>query len=471
MKFSICPGLSVLTCLLFAPPLSSRLHAQDNHGLEQLFRDLVEILDSESSAGKPSPGNARDLMPREPSEDNAKQNEARPQLRRLLKIARQGASEVIRMLPEESQQAISDQRRELMDALASGVDDLTGEDIEKWLESSDNVILQSLARNEGENVNVQGIVQRLKQQWWYGKEESRLAGLLTQRPVTISRGTQYSGRPVIYINGITTTRNAAIEMADKIAEQLSRPVRLLHNPTFLEEPWTTGLNVKGYGNDDLSETFYDRIWPTTIINRLNRLDSDQLQQMVLANEANQTKAKATNQDEQTSQEGRASQEGKAGQSGLLQGNPTTAQLTHILLHSTEPVDLVTHSQGCIIARNAMFSLAMLGKTKTVRKRIAWIACGVPMSESEITPQPLQFTMLNDANDLVAQVSSLRGNVDALQRGTHSFINTYCPQLEPRMLWHALPARKAKGTRKPDPVDEASKPLKPDVPGSSQRVEL
>lgn len=374
------------------------------------------------------------------NQSEADKEKTRRNMQQLFSIVTEGAREVYRALPDDSQKAIDQRRQAWMDAIASGVDDLSGDDIERWLENSDNVILHSLSRGgDAPQVNAQSRADVLPDQWWYGKHNPTLARLLTQPPETIVRREDLPGPPIWFVNGITTKRAEAIAMADSIAEQLGRRVHLLHNPTFMEPPNTSGLEAEGYGTDDLSECLHDRLWPATIVNKLNKLDAAGLQQMF-------------------------------DQGQTLQGNPTTRQLAYALLTSREPISLITHSQGCIIARNAMFTMAMLGRREQAEKQIAWIAAGIPLSDKELSPLPLQTTILDVGDDPIAKIVGMRGGSREYRGTDHSFSDHYCQQIQAGQLWCEHPPVKPATTAEPAPV--ATPPAtKPAATSAPTRVKL
>ena len=323
-------------------------------------------------------------------------SERRARMKRLLNVVTDGAREVIQVLPENTQQAIRDRRSAWMQAAAAGFGDLSGQDIEEWLADSDNVIASALSRAPGApEIDARQGADKLPSQWWFDDPDQRqsLAQMLTEQPTAIIRGAELSGEPVLFVNGIATKRADAVATADLIAKRFGRPVHLLHNPTFMEPPHESGLMEPGFGTDDMSECLYDRLWPAMVINRLNKHDPQTLKQ--------------------------AEEAGK-----ILQGNPTTRQLAYLLLASNKQVTLITHSQGCIIGRNAFFTLAMLGKRQEVEERIVWVASGIPLNDKELSPIPRRTTILDVGNDPVANIVGMRGAKREYKAADHSFNDRY-----------------------------------------------
>ena len=376
--------VTVCTILVFAVLMNKSSNAQEGGFLEALRKRLSEASSSQTD------------------EDRARNRE---NLKKLFSIISEGTRTVIRSLPEESQQAITERRKAWMDAIASGFGDLKGEDIEGWLDNSDNIILRSLSRGEGSpSINAKSGIDRLSDQWWYSKQNRLLAFLLTQPPEPIVRREDLPGPAVIFVNGIATKKAEAVEMADALAEKLGRRVQLLHNPTILEPPHSTGLQAEGYGTDDLSECLHDRLWPATVVNRLEKLNEEKLRDYLESNIS-------------------------------LQGNPTTRQLTHLLLTAREPVTIVSHSQGCLITRNALFSMAMLGQRDQAEQNISWIAAGIPLNDKEISPVPNQLYILDVGDDPVAKIVGLRGGSREYKGTDHSFLDHYLSEIKREHLWH------------------------------------
>jgi hypothetical protein len=125
----------------------------------------------------------------------------------------------------------------------------------------------------------------------------------------------------------------------------------------------------------------------------------------------------------------------------LQKNPATRQVTHLLYHSKEPISLVSHSQGCIIVRNATFTMRLLGKGDWVSDHLAWVAAGSPLGVSEmmeVSPEPAKFHSPSHPQDPVAQLPVIGGgggNFKELNVAKHDFMTIYVPDyIERDMIW-------------------------------------
>jgi len=186
--------------------------------------------------------------------------------------------------------------------------------------------------------------------------------------------------------------------AEALAVRLKRPVSLIYNQSELNPPdFSTGTpGVLG----DVTEAAYDGMWPLLICTMLR------------------------NQPPKLS-------EGKA------QLNPTTRQFIHLFYHAGKPVSVVSHSQGCIIVRNACFALYLLGMEGWVRRNLAWVATGSPLSDGEVWPRPEIYHSLKDKSDPVPRIIGLEGwdDVDiSTVAFNHGFIQHYKDKVTPGMLY-------------------------------------
>lgn len=105
----------------------------------------------------------------------------------------------------------------------------------------------------------------------------------------------FGGDFVYYVNGMDTNHEAAVTTARLLNVKLLRPIGLLHNDT---------IGIAG----DLSECCYDRVWPNLNMTSL-----------------------------------------------VAQANPATRRLTSLLYNATSRISVITHSQGCLIMRNALLT--------------------------------------------------------------------------------------------------------------------
>lgn len=182
----------------------------------------------------------------------------------------------------------------------------------------------------------------------------------------------YSGDPVYYVNGMDTSFQDAEDEAVALGDQLGRPILLLYNPT-------------SGGARDLAEAVYDRTWP------------------FLAN--------------------------------FVQANPITRQVTYVLYHSGTRVSIVSHSQGCLIVRNALLT-ANAFSGGSVRKKVAWVATGLPLRDDELYPRCARFRAIANPEDPVAQVAGVRLDGDVFEQDPdeHSFVRAYVSRISPSDVW-------------------------------------
>lgn len=274
---------------------------------------------------------------------------------------------------------------------------ITAENVGKWLSNPDVTVAQAFARGENSvRAEIGNGVDYLKSQWWYNQLQQGGLSLLMEKPTYIVLHPEFPGEPIWYVNGIATTQKEACLAARLLSESLGRPVRLIHNATCLEPPaFHTGLKADGFGTDDLSECVYDRAWPAYVVGKLKKLSTVEL-------------AKAV-----------------SGQA-KLQENPTTRQLAWVIYHAEHKTSIVTHSQGCMIARNAYFTAALLGKELNVRNDVSWAAAGSPLNGNETWPLPDRFQNLVNKDDPCPKLIGLNGGgrIEVLDGGDHNFIKHY-----------------------------------------------
>lgn len=177
-----------------------------------------------------------------------------------------------------------------------------------------------------------------------------------------------SGEPIVYINGLNTLEAEARQDGEYMSRALRRPVQLLYNPSNASQ---RGELHGGFIEDGI-EALFDSVYVAP----------------------------------------------------MPQHNRTTRQLNHLLYYSEERISLVTHSQGCLIARNALHTVEMLGEKSRVQKNLAWIAAGSPVSRRTLRFKPARFRDLLIPGDLVGQV--LGGKFGAkwhqANRRRHEFVH-------------------------------------------------
>ncbi len=209
--------------------------------------------------------------------------------------------------------------------------------------------------------------------WKYVTDRALSLFMESPRPIRVTAdetGKALTGEPVYYVNGMFTPRATAVAEATSLATRVGRPVYLIVNASSMDG--TTGTPTVA---DDLSEAVYDREWPANFatMNPVGLLPGLKLPNPPFA-----------------------------------QLNPATRQLTHLLYHAGGPLDIVTHSQGCIQMRNALLAAGSLGKESNIRSRVAWVATGTPVNDNEVWPRPSKYRYLINADDPVPAVVGVRG---------------------------------------------------------------
>ncbi len=210
---------------------------------------------------------------------------------------------------------------------------------------------------------------------------------------------RFSGEPVYFVNGIWTSEKKARAAATELGRHLRRRICVVYNPSIVNrlESRTSGAPAI---RTDILGAAYDTVWPLLTCTVPPR------------------------------------QLAALGQ-GSVQANVAARQITHLLFHANKPVSIVSHSQGCIIVRNACFALFLLGKEKWVQEQLAWVATGLPLDINEVWPRPNRYTSLVDENDPVAKIwrfNDLSNIGTALIRFHHSFVGHYIQRIDPDDLW-------------------------------------
>ncbi len=213
-----------------------------------------------------------------------------------------------------------------------------------------------------------------------------------------------TGKPVYFVNGMFTPHDLALEQARGLAKRLGggRPVYLFYNAG------TDPRVDPKLAAADLDETYKDRVWPVYLQGLL------------------------------TGGSYKAAAEKLFFGSSVLQHNPTTRQVAHFLHHHPEScVSIVGYSQGALIVRNALYTLALLDKGKFVSEHVAFVAPGLPMADREIWPVPKKFTALADPRDPIPSLIGLRQPTTGwreLGLAHHQFYEQgYLGQIKPAML--------------------------------------
>jgi hypothetical protein len=203
--------------------------------------------------------------------------------------------------------------------------------------------------------------------------EDRDASMQPPRVTVVNPG-NFRGDLVYFVNGIDVTKSTALKQAEALANRIQRPVGLIYNVT-------NGVAA------DLAEATYDRTWPL-VTPHLGR---------------------------------------------LVQADSTTRQVAHLIFHTTKPIAIVSHSQGCIIVRNAL----LMANTYTggkAKDKVIWVATALPLRDEEISPKPARFRGVTNPDDTVCQLIGLRLQPDKLDwencNTAHDFVTAYLGKVRP-----------------------------------------
>lgn len=196
----------------------------------------------------------------------------------------------------------------------------------------------------------------------------------------------YTSDPVYYVNGVWTKVADARKSAADLSEHLKRPIHLLHNRTSLEG-FTGSVTSPSLTDEDRAgdwiEAFQDRTWMMPI----------------------------------------------------PQANACTRQLAHLLYFADRRISIVTHSQGCIIMRNALYTVGFFRQAEWLRNSVRWVAAAAVINDNEVWPQPNKVTTLRNSGDFLADLVGLTNGraINPLTIPAHFFEN-YIPQINDSMLW-------------------------------------
>lgn len=234
----------------------------------------------------------------------------------------------------------------------------------------------------------------------------------TPKPETISKGRGATGavQKTYFVNGMFTTHATAQEEAGHLAKQLPKHAISL----FYNEGADPRTDSKAAGKD-LEEALKDRVWPIQLTRTLRGKSlGDSLKTAVSST---------------------------VDGGSPLQHNPTTRQLAGLIYKlatemPTATVSLVGYSQGAMIVRNALYTVAILGHQEFVEKQVAFVALGSPINDYEVWPLPKKFTPIIDPQDPIPSYFGLNGsgfNTRQASLTHHYFEESYVKRVKPEML--------------------------------------
>ncbi|NRA63771.1 MAG: hypothetical protein HRU19_04770 [Pseudobacteriovorax sp.] len=118
-----------------------------------------------------------------------------------------------------------------------------------------------------------------------------------------------------------------------------------------------------------------------------------------------------------------------------QHNSATKRLAYILYNSPRAT-IVSHSQGCVITRNAMFTMrALFGEHEKIRKNTYWLCVGSPLHSSEYVsdwiPSEGRFHRYSHPADPITSIVAGGGNIKhGLNMSAHGFKEIYVERIQP-----------------------------------------
>lgn len=204
----------------------------------------------------------------------------------------------------------------------------------------------------------------------------QLRGLYMDDPaIEVMNDEGFVGDTIYYVNGINTNHKPAMATARLLSTHLKRPIGLLHNDT-------AGMPA------DIAESCYDRAWPNLNLGEL-----------------------------------------------VPQVNAATRRLTSLLYNATAKISVVTHSQGCLIMRNALLMADSFSSGSTA-PMVAWVGAGMPLRDEEVIPKPAKYTPIIHPNDPAATYVGLRIDPEFFEQSAskHSIDEVYLPMISSDRFW-------------------------------------
>lgn len=220
-----------------------------------------------------------------------------------------------------------------------------------------------------------------------------------QPPRPIRTGLRYPGEPVYYVNGIWTDKLKATAAAEALARQLRRPVFLIYNASGVRSP-VSRLGAGLVRKTGIFELVYTTTWPLLVCT----MSPETL---------------------------------LAIGGGRIQTDVATRKLTYLFYNAKKPISIVSHSEGCIIVRNACFGLFLLNREEWVRNHLAWVTTGTPLHDNVVWPKPTKYISLIDKDDPVPKMIGFKDwdHIDlSIVRFQHGFVQHYLPKITSEMLW-------------------------------------
>jgi hypothetical protein len=207
--------------------------------------------------------------------------------------------------------------------------------------------------------------------------------LLEKGPEPVECHTVDGTSPVLYVNGMMTAFNSAMIEGKSLGMRINRTVLLIHNPTEAKHD----EDAVGIARD-LEQCTLDRIWPANLLYSLCRSFLDR--------------------------------------SASLQHNQTTRFVAYHLYEHSGRMDIVCHSQGTLIMRNAVLSCSVLGEDVS---DYHVIFTGTPMGDDELFPN-VPGKVYRNRGDPVCDIFGFQGIdfTSAQNAAKHNFVLEYVTRI-------------------------------------------
>ncbi|BBM86269.1 hypothetical protein [Candidatus Uabimicrobium amorphum] len=218
---------------------------------------------------------------------------------------------------------------------------------------------------------------------------------------TDSQGKMLGGHIIYYVNGVLTTKTKAQISMRKLADSLQHPINVIYNQSQ-EDPKGYNTGNKFYALD-FTETLSDLAWYN--LNLFEKLT-------VSITDLDLRKAPDK----------------------IYVSNYCTRRVARLMYEKakqSEPMTIISHSQGCAIVRNACFIMQILGYRPWVKKHLRWVAVGSPVNENLNHPRPpkdVRYYRLVDNDDPVVNFVGKSGP-PSFDLDAHDFNETYLPRLK------------------------------------------
>ncbi|BBM86166.1 hypothetical protein UABAM_04552 [Candidatus Uabimicrobium amorphum] len=231
---------------------------------------------------------------------------------------------------------------------------------------------------------------------------------------TDSQGKTLDGHIIYYVNGVATTEKKAQTSMRMLADTLQHPIRVIYNKSH-DDPDGYNTGNKFYALD-FTETLSDLDWYNLAPFEETLRVLSKLAQEFLSFDVTIPRDPRRLLDK------------------IYVSNYCTRRVAGLMYEKAqkgEPMTIVSHSQGCVIVRNACFIMQILGYRPWVKKHLRWVAVGSPVNENFNHPRPPEqenrYYRLVDNDDIVVNSVGMSG-LSGWSFDAHDFNEVYIPRL-------------------------------------------